>query len=707
MVLVTVGVYFALSRSLARTLLTAKEEAAKAVGQLFASNVSAAVVFEDAEQIEEALKHLGGNPDVTFAAVWSGTEDKLTKQLGSFARSGHRQSSRPGPGNAPRLTRAEDTLSLSIPVRDVEAKIIAHGLIEFSLANENAKIAATRQRVLWTSGSVAVAVALLLLVVSRRTVVLPLRRLQAGARQLERGDSALFDIQSGDEVGELAQALTQMAGAIRAREEEIKRRNGDMQLVMNNVGQGFLTLNAQGVMSDEYSRVVEQWFGKPEPAERFTSYLARIDKRFADHFALAFDQLMENVFPVELALDQAPKRLVHQQRTWNFEYRPILVDDGQAAGLVVVISDVTHLLEKAAAERAQQEVVLAMTRMTRDPQGFLDFLKETEALLRAIAQPEQVDASAVFRHVHTLKGNCATMDVKSMVELCHELEERLLEPDRILSADEKTALHRCWADYIERIRPVVSSIDGQGLWLEHQRYLDFLLALESDHPRQALLEEARSWSFEDCAKPLARLAEHAQKLALRLGKGELVTKITSSGIRVPRGACGDFWAVLVHAVRNAVDHGLETPSERELAGKPATGRLELSTYWQGDHLAVTVSDDGRGIDWAAVRQHAKRLGLASETEADLERALFAQSLTTRADASETSGRGIGTAALLAKVKELGGRIEIESRSGLGTTFRFLIPKSRIFQTEEFATSARESKPPRPGGGIENTHGASA
>jgi two-component system chemotaxis sensor kinase CheA len=95
-------------------------------------------------------------------------------------------------------------------------------------------------------------------------------------------------------------------------------------------------------------------------------------------------------------------------------------------------------------------------------------------------------------------------------------------------------------------------------------------------------------------------------------------------------------------------------------------------------LAVAISDDGRGIDWERVRQRARQLGLPTETDADLEKALFSDGLTTRNDTTEISGRGIGTAALSSSIRSLGGRIELESVAGQGTTLRCSIPSRSIF-----------------------------
>jgi len=123
-------------------------------------------------------------------------------------------------------------------------------------------------------------------------------------------------------------------------------------------------------------------------------------------------------------------------------------------------------------------------------------------------------------------------------------------------------------------------------------------------------------------------------------------------------------------VRNAVDHGLESPDERIAAGKPEAGRLQLVARYTNDALVIEVVDDGRGIVWDRVREKAEAAGLPSATEHDLVKALFSDGVSTADEVSETSGRGVGLAAVDSVVRELGGEIAVQSELGKGTRFTF-------------------------------------
>jgi chemotaxis protein histidine kinase CheA len=129
-------------------------------------------------------------------------------------------------------------------------------------------------------------------------------------------------------------------------------------------------------------------------------------------------------------------------------------------------------------------------------------------------------------------------------------------------------------------------------------------------------------------------------------------------------------------VRNAVDHGIEPAERRRQLGKPAHGKLVITTELRGNELAVEITDDGAGIDWHAVAARATALGLPTASQRDLCEAVFTNGLSTTSDVSQTSGRGLGMNALRATCAELGGRVELDSERGRGTTVRCILPLTR-------------------------------
>jgi len=136
---------------------------------------------------------------------------------------------------------------------------------------------------------------------------------------------------------------------------------------------------------------------------------------------------------------------------------------------------------------------------------------------------------------------------------------------------------------------------------------------------------------------------------------------------------------LTHAVRNSLDHGIEPPEVREAAGKDPEGTLKLKAVQEGSHVLIEVSDDGAGINVDKVRQKAIERGLitveraAHMVERELLQLIFLPGFSTAAEVTNVSGRGVGMDVVRTNVEKIGGKVEIDSRAGKGTTLRLRIP----------------------------------
>jgi len=194
-------------------------------------------------------------------------------------------------------------------------------------------------------------------------------------------------------------------------------------------------------------------------------------------------------------------------------------------------------------------------------------------------------------------------------------------------------------------------------------------------PRSVIASQLVQLTRAPVAAALTELGERAAALAHKLGREQLAVHVNHDGTRLDRAHWAPFWSACVHAVRNAVDHGIELGDERRAKDKPAAGNLWLSAQHEEAGFVVELRDDGRGIDWAALAQKLRARGLRADTQAELEAALFVDGISTRSEVSETSGRGVGMGALRAAVEGLGGSVSVHSEPDLGTSMRFVFPHS--------------------------------
>jgi two-component system chemotaxis sensor kinase CheA len=175
-----------------------------------------------------------------------------------------------------------------------------------------------------------------------------------------------------------------------------------------------------------------------------------------------------------------------------------------------------------------------------------------------------------------------------------------------------------------------------------------------------------------------RLPRAARDVARRVGK-QVDVEIEGAEIEIDRAILEELGDPLVHVLRNAVDHGIEPPDQRLLAGKSATGRIAVRARRDRDRVILEIADDGRGMDPARLRAAAVARGVVSAEAAaalaDREVLQLAclPGISTAEAVTDVSGRGVGLDAVKKTVETLGGTLEIDSAKGTGTRFTFRLP----------------------------------
>jgi signal transduction histidine kinase len=665
--LFSVAAFFGLSRYQWRTMVEGRAASAHQVMALFAELVSAPLVFDDEKGLEDGVKYLVQNPDLRFARVTSNAEDGSQKVVHQYVRP---DVGRAEPQSSSPSTRYfDDRVVVDAWVKDSDGKNIGVATLSFALTSEIEAYARLRKRILFAAAGISLVMIFVLIFVARRRVVKPLAELTDAVKKLERGDAIDLSPDDGDEVGVLAGAFTRMASAIRQREQQIARRNRDMKLVLDNVGQGFVVIDSEGRVAGERSAISDRWFGVPGERVLAADWLAPHDARFRDFFLLGWEQLTEGIMPRAVCLEQLPNRLKREETTWSIEYQVISDDKNTLTQVMMVLTDVTAEIERKAAEQVQHELVEIFQRLGRDRSGFLDFVNDGRRIVEALGRDASLDASDHFRLVHTLKGNSAIQGIHSIAIACHGVETRLADDRQRISQEECAAILAAWNDFETQVQRLSGSERGI-IEIEESLVRDLEEKIARGKPHAELQMAMSRWSFESVRTHIERLAERATSLSLKLGKGEPQVVLECDETRLPPGSFSGFWSALVHVVRNAVDHGLETRTD---ASGACASRLTFSAKERDGVLEVSISDNGRGIAWEDVAKKAANRGLRHVTRADLVDALFADGMSTRDVVTETSGRGVGLGAVRSEVELAGGTISVESEKGKGTRFVFTLP----------------------------------
>jgi two-component system chemotaxis sensor kinase CheA len=332
--------------------------------------------------------------------------------------------------------------------------------------------------------------------------------------------------------------------------------------------------------------------------------------------------------------------------------------------------------------------------------------------------------TTVFRNVHTIKGNSASLGVPHVADLAHVVEELLARMrDRRLPVNEAivTVLLRS-ADALRQLiaagateeaapmtrrlavltppRATTLRVDVDKLDRMLDRVGEIRVARQEVDNLLAVIDSPQGRAARELHSDAERLHAELEELVLRARmvpiepqlahltrvardvaaahKKQVELAIDGGGVEVDTRVVEVLRDPLVHMIRNAVGHGIETPDEREAAGKTRHGRLLLDASHDAHGILITLSDDGRGIDRAEVVARARALGLVQSDDAALDDEkvadlVFAPGLSTSRAVSDLSGRGLGMDVVRRSVESLRGRVSIKSRAGKGTTIEIRLP----------------------------------
>jgi two-component system chemotaxis sensor kinase CheA len=222
--------------------------------------------------------------------------------------------------------------------------------------------------------------------------------------------------------------------------------------------------------------------------------------------------------------------------------------------------------------------------------------------------------------------------------------------------------------------------------------LDRLLAQGRDDEAQALRREVRALErrlaelqggiLEVRMVPLRQVFDKLTRVVRKLSRGlgkQIRLDVAGADTELDKLIVEELSDPLMHIIRNAIDHGIESAAERLAAGKPEIGTIAVRALQQGNRVIVSVADDGRGIDEQAVARAAVGRGLLPATQAgelgrrELHNLLFLPGMSTRDEATELSGRGVGLDVVKTNISRLSGIIDLASTPGLGTTVTITLP----------------------------------
>jgi PAS domain-containing protein len=484
-------------------------------------------------------------------------------------------------------------------------------------------------------------------------------------------------------------ALTVQSAAVAAAKEETDR-------IMDTVQEGLLLIDSKFVIGPSYSRELASIFRQDHLAGRnLLHILQRLlsEKMFnttRDYLDLLFNHEQKEkavlkinpLVDIEVSFPDPAGGFVH--RYLGFSFRRI-VEDGRVSRVFVAVRDITaqielenRLREAEQLKQRQMEILLGIVHV--DPEDLVQFAemvgKELETINQALRAEDFATATSdhqnalrdrlnlVCRSVHNIKGNAAYLQIDYFQKSAEAFEAKL-------------------ADLISR--PKLGGDDFLAIVVAQSgmRFdLADLIELRGQltEMRPAASDAKTGATSESGSSPLAEgLHKLTCEIASELGK-EADLHIDDYALRVvSHGRQELVRDTLIQLVRNSLAHGIETPSERLAAGKPAAARLEIHGLPRSEDglVGLVLRDDGAGLDLERIRQRALAAGLVDPAAApgDIARSIFAPGFSTRDQADSHSGRGQGMNIVKTRVvDEAGGRIEARSMPGRFCEFALYLPE---------------------------------
>ncbi len=192
----------------------------------------------------------------------------------------------------------------------------------------------------------------------------------------------------------------------------------------------------------------------------------------------------------------------------------------------------------------------------------------------------------------------------------------------------------------------------------------------------SLQRTAMSMRMVPIRNTFQKMVRLVRDLCKNSGK-EVLLDMEGEDTEIDRNVVEELYEPMVHMIRNAVDHGIETPEAREKAGKPRSGNIFLRAYHRGGHIIIEIQDDGRGLDKERILQKAKAQQMVTDenkwTDSEIYNLIFQAGFSTAEKITDISGRGVGMDVVKKGIEKLRGRVEIHSQKGKGTTFVISLP----------------------------------
>jgi two-component system chemotaxis sensor kinase CheA len=481
----------------------------------------------------------------------------------------------------------------------------------------------------------------------------------------------------------------------------MRNRVNGLERLVERFNQGFFAFDFHGrLIPEKKSRATAARFGSLSRDSTVFDLLG-LEGDEREHLAKFLRHLENGRITLEEFGAVAPHRLRLEGRVLDVEYAfDLHPAEHKPSHLVAVFIDKTESQAALEESRESQAYVDLVLTIVRDRESFKLFLADARRLMERLKSlMEEPLCADTFRSItmalHTLKGSAGLANFDRVARLSHQLETKLKEAQKRFEQQTSSSHDAAIAVFMNDVQMELALIEAE-IEKVYDDFRDLLGHIPVHSSRTSRPHSDETHPRIDLDHYIARQQAAIEDMAGRAGK-RVRLELAIVGLPSASERVSDLLASLVHIFRNAIDHGIETPSERRNQGKPevAVITVEAREISNGETpvIELSISDDGRGIDPERIREVARqRLNAQAIRQIDLEslsdpetlRLIFEDGFSSRDTAGLTSGRGVGLSACRAEVEKLGGTIEVQSELGQGTRLLLRWPKTSLTQTSAAA-----------------------
>jgi HAMP domain-containing protein/signal transduction histidine kinase len=619
--------------------------------------------------------------------------DALRRLQGPQARGG---AAAPVPVEVPAdLLNGKPSLALVFPVPETGWRLVQ---VSPKGELEQAAVRISRSLLLLISGILLAVLLPSYLFLSRRWIT-PVTTLAEAATLVRDGElDVRVSMPGRDEIAVLADSFNQMVDQLAANTTSLRQANlelgrslGLTDTIMGTVREGLFLLTPELAIEAKYSAATRQIFGQEELAGAdFLDLIHRIAPERTHELTARFlrllfnaaktDSVIAKINPlkeVEASFPNHSGQLEQKFLTFTFER---IREGGEIRHAMVTVADVTPRVLLAqqlrqSQQRMERQAELLLSVMHVEPQLLREFIEDAHSELETINSLLREGRSVVlsipdrntfyrhlvddiFKSVHTIKGTAAMLRIDYFAAAANRFEEKLATL---------------------RGRTILDGSDFIPIVLELSEMVDSLAEIRDVLARfaetQRNLKTASGAS--DTEGLSALVTRFVNDLAEKSGKKVLVAFRAPGDLAIPFKYKSVLRNVMAQLVRNSIVHGIETPAERQMAGKPEEGHILVAARQNDGHLEFLFKDDGRGIDYKRVIERVRELAKSEPAILEplidreqnrwkqdaLDQMIFHPGFSTADQATEDAGRGVGMSAVHDALAKLGGRISLRQQTG--------------------------------------------